>query len=73
MSVRSKCSSLNIRARHKNRPPDFTKAEIKTIRDMGARGATGNEIALALNRAPSSIRAKCVGLGITAPAQARLA
>jgi hypothetical protein len=31
---------------------------------MAARGATGNEIALAIGRPPSSVRAKCVGLGI---------
>jgi hypothetical protein len=46
------------------RAPDFSPAEIATIRTMAARGATGNEIALALGRAPSSVRAKCVGLGI---------
>jgi hypothetical protein len=64
MSVRSKCSALNIRARHKNRPPDFTKAEIRTIQGMAARGASGLEIGLKLNRTPSSVRAKAVGLGV---------
>jgi hypothetical protein len=47
------------------RAPDFTAAEIITIRSMAARGCDGREIALAIGRAPSSVRAKAVGLGVS--------
>jgi hypothetical protein len=43
----------------------FTGTDIQVIRSMAARGATGNEIAIALSRTPLGIRTKCVELGIS--------